>query len=254
MGRLDKKTAVVTGAASGIGLGIASAFVKEGARVLIADIDTQAGTAAAERLGPFASFMKLDVTCEASWAGLQPKVHEHLGELDILVNNAGVSLNGTIEEMRIDAWQRALAINCTGVLLGCQNAIALMRTGGRGGSIVNIASAAGIKVTSYAFAYGSTKAAVMYMTRGVALHCCEQKNGIRCNIINPGVVDTPIHDQVYELMGGKDATWAMYLKITPMGIRAQPADIAHAAVYLASDESRYVTGTAIEVDGGLAIS
>jgi NAD(P)-dependent dehydrogenase (short-subunit alcohol dehydrogenase family) len=246
--RFASKTAVVTGAASGLGLEISRRLAAEGANVILADIDREKGEAAAASVSGNARFHFLDVGSEESWARLEAS----LDTLDLLVNNAGIALNGTIEDVAIDAWRRAFRVNADGPMLGCKMAVRMMK-GREGGAIVNIASAAAVKPTAFAFAYSASKAAVIMLSKGVALYCAQQKTGIRCNVVNPGVIDTPIHEQVYAQFGSKEAAWEMYEKLTPLGIVGQPHDVAEAVLYLGSPAARFITGAVLEVDGGLAI-
>ncbi len=251
---LAGKTAVVTGAASGIGQAIASAFVAEGAYVVVADINAVAGEAVAAALGANARFFRLDVASEAGWVGLDELLDAGGLTLDIMVNNAGINVPGSIEILNIHDWERMSRVNVGGVILGCKLAVARMREAGTSGSIINLASAAAIKASALAIGYSATKAAILRMTQDLALYCCLEKLPIRCNAINPGLVDTPIIAGTIDLMGGGQAGLAALGHLTPMGMIGRPDDIAAAAVFLASDQARYMTGSAVTVDGGMAIS
>ena len=238
---LAGKIAIVTGAASGIGAGIAGLFAVHGCRVVIADIDKVAGQITAQELSEKGLFCHLDVTSEESWRQLMARVNEHWGALDILVNNAGIGSAESIE-----------AVNTTGVFLGCRSAIQSMKHSG-GGSIINISSALGLRPLSSTPAYGASKAAVVNLTKSTALHCAEKGYQIRCNAINPGFIRTPLLENALAVAEDPDALLKGYSDLHPMGSIGSIDDVAQAALFLAADGSRFITGIAMPVDGGMTI-
>jgi NAD(P)-dependent dehydrogenase (short-subunit alcohol dehydrogenase family) len=256
MKRLQSKTALVTGAARGIGKAIAAAFVEAGATVLLTDIRDEEGKLAAEQLGERASYLHLDVGDTKDWERVHSYVQETFGGLHILVNNAGITgfLETTgpfnAEEVDLASWEEVHRVNLTGVMLGCKHAIALMKAKG-GGSIINLSSRSGIVGIPAAVAYASSKAAVRNHTKSVALYCAEQGYNIRCNSIHPAAIMTPM----WEAMLGEGEQREKMIKQVeagiPLGKFGTPEDVAYAALYLAADESKYVTGTELHIDGGI---
>lgn len=255
MARLDDKIALVTGAAQGIGAAIAHAFVQEGAKVWLTDLDREGGQARARELGVGAHFAPLDVAEEADWARVMKDLLARHGRLDILVNNAavtGIDSDGPQdpEHARLEDWRRVHRINLDGVFLGCQAAIKAMRPQGSG-SIINMASRAGIIGVPGAVAYGSSKAAILNHTRSVALHCAGEGLAIRCNSISPAAVLTPIWEPMLGDGPDREARMAMMVADTPIKRFGTPAEVAALAVLLASDEVAYMTGADLPLDGGL---
>ncbi len=223
MGRLDGKIALITGAAKGLGEADARLFVKEGARVILADIDQSAEVLAAE-LGDSATFMPLDVTSEDNWKQVAAEVKSRFGALHILVNNAGIAEVGDILSTSLDVWHKVNAVSSDGTFLGCQNCIPLMIESG-GGSIINMASLASLQGEHYVTAYCAAKGAVEALSRAVAVWGAQSKNNIRCNSIHPSGISTPMVASMPEKMAASNLTPA-----TPRGIPAnnlgEPADIA----------------------------
>jgi NAD(P)-dependent dehydrogenase (short-subunit alcohol dehydrogenase family) len=253
MNRLENQCAIVTGAASGLGLGIARRFVEEGARVLITDIDREAGEKAAAELGDAARFLHHDTSSVDDWQRVMATARQDFDRLDALVNNAGVTLMGSVEDVAIDDFDRTLAINTRGTFLGCRFAIGLMKER-KGGSIVNIASVSAFKPQPELVAYNTSKAGVALMTQSVALHCARSGYGIRCNAINPGVIHTPMLDKVIAQVEDGEALMDSYKAMHPLGRIGEPGDIASMAAYLCSSEAAFITGAAFTVDGGLGIN
>lgn len=251
MARLEGRIAIVTGAASGLGQGIARRFVREGATVVMTDIDP-AGAAEAEAAGAQALFLTHDVSREADWQAVMATVESRFGRLDILVNCAGVTLMGSVEDVSLEAFDRTWAINTRGALLGCRGAIALMKRSD-GGAIINIASVSSFKPMAELVAYNASKAALALMSQSIALHCAKSGYGIRCNTISPGVIRTAMLEKVIAQVDDGEALMAGYKAMHPIGRIGEPEDIASMAVFLASDESRFVTGVNYAVDGGLGI-
>ncbi len=256
MDRLSGKVALVTGAARGIGEAIARAFHLEGAAVLLTDIDVERGEAAARCLGAPARFERLDVRVESDWDRVVAALLARDGRLDVLVNNAGVTgfEDGTAphdpEHVSLADWRAVHATNLEGVLLGCRAAIRAMRPRAAG-SIVNIGSRSGVVGIPGAAAYASSKAAVRNHTKSVALYCAEQALAIRCNVIQPAAILTPMWDAVLGHGPERAANMAEYLKGTPLARFGTPEEVAALAVYLASDESAYTTGAELTIDGGM---
>jgi len=240
-GRLDGKVAIVTGAAMGIGEGIARRLAAEGAKVFLTDVATDAGEQVAAEIGPSARFMRHDVASEAEWEDVRDAVLALHGRLDVLVNNAGIQIAASIEDATFADWRKVQAVNADGVFLGCRMAVWAMKETG-GGSIVNIASVASHSGEAGGAAYCASKGAVRALTKSVAVYA--KPFGIRCNSVHPGTIDTPM-------------VWGMR---APMGLPASvpgvgaPDDIAYAVLYLASDEARYVTGAELLVDNGRTIT
>jgi 3(or 17)beta-hydroxysteroid dehydrogenase len=250
-GRLTGKHAFVTGAASGLGLAIARAFIAEGARVALADIAVAAGRAAAAELGPAALFLEHDVTDEASWLRALDEASRALGRLDTLVNNAGVATMASIEKTTLAEWRRIHAVNLDGVFLGCKHALPHLRASG-GGAIINMSSVAGLIGTPTLAAYGSSKAAVRQLTKTVALHAAHRKDAIRCNSIHPVFAATPMVEAMAAATRDPAATRAALAAQIPLGRLGLPEEVAALAVYLASEEARFVTGAEFVIDGGLS--
>ncbi len=250
MDRLADKTALVTGAARGIGEAIARAFIAEGAAVVITDIDDALGQQAASELG--ATYQSLDVREEADWL----RVLGGLGRLDILVNNAGITgfedqwVAHDPEHASLEDWHAVHRTNLDGVFLGCKHAIKAMRQGGSG-SIINISSRSGLVGIPAASAYASSKAAVRNHTKTVALYCAEQQLNIRCNSIHPAAILTPMWEPMLGNGPDREAQMAAFLKDTPVKRFGDPEEVAAIAVLLASDEAAYMTGAELTIDGGL---
>jgi NAD(P)-dependent dehydrogenase (short-subunit alcohol dehydrogenase family) len=250
MGRLDKKVAVITGAASGIGLATAIRFAGEGAAVVLGDLNEEGGQSAVRQCkenGGRAIFQKCDVAAESDIKALIDRAIKEFGKLDIIFNNAGLGgAVGTIEENTVEAWDRTMAILLRAVFVGMKYAVPEMRKAG-GGSIISTASVAGLGGGRGPHAYSAAKAAVINLSRSVALEV--GKDRIRVNCICPGGINTPL---LYNRFPGGEETTAQFLsQIQPIPRAGLPDDIANMALFLASDESEWVSGTAMVVDGGL---
>lgn len=242
--RLAGKTALITGAATGLGEAIASGFIREGANVIVSDIDEAAGAQSAASLGARARFVRLDVRDEKAWVGAL----ESAGKIDILVNNAGVVSMANIEEVTLDTFRRDMDVDVLGVLLGCKHGIAAMRAAG--GSIINLSSAVAARAEPEMVAYSGAKAAVSNITRAVALHCARRGYPIRCNAILPGIIHTKMLDRALAQMPDPNEALARWKAKQPMGRLGKVGEVTALAVYLASDDSSFTTGAEMLVDGG----
>ena len=250
MGRVEGKVALVTGAASGIGRATALMLGREGAKVAVTDIDAGGGEATARDIGAAAIFVAHDVTDEAAWIAAVGRTLEAFGGLHVLVNCAGIGFRGDIEETSLDEWRRVHAVDLDSVFLGCKHVIQAMKGSG-GGSIVNISSVSGIIAGHNLSAYNSAKAGVRLLTKSVALHCARKGFGVRCNSVHPAFVDTPILDGILARLG-RDEGIAKLARQVPLGRIGEPDDVAWGVLYLASDESRFVTGSELVIDGGIS--
>lgn len=250
-GRVQGKVAIVTGGASGIGAETSRRLAAEGALVTLTDVSEEAGRQVAEEIGEPAAFVAHDVSEEADWRRVIEDVQRRHGRLDVLVNNAGIVLAATIEDTSLEQWRRIHAVNAEGVFLGCKYAIPVMRASG-GGSIVNLSSVASRRGTPIYAAYSASKGAVRSLTRTVAVHCAGRGDPIRCNSIHPGGVSTPMVHALLKQGSGVDLAAAedpeALARQMGMGL---PIDIANLVVYLASDESRFVNGAELVIDGGI---
>ena len=251
MGRLNNKIALVTGGASGLGAGIAQRFVEEGAQTIITDINPR-GQAVAKSLG--AEFLTQDVSAEQSWVDTIEQVVSRFGRIDVLVNNAGIFSSSPVDETLLEDWQRVMDVNLTGVFLGCKHAVRAMKknTGATRGSIVNLSSVVGLRGQLGGAAYGASKGGVRLLTKTVALE--NAAISIRCHSIHPGIIDTPILDPVFAAVDDPAALRSQIEQKLPIGYMGDPArDIGNMAVFLATDESIYITGAEMVVDGGMTI-
>ncbi len=242
-GRLDGKLALVTGAARGQGEAIAHAFAEEGARVVVADVLDDDGKAVAGSIGPLASFQHLDVSDEGNWESIVAWCMSELGGIDVLVNNAGIVRAAPLETTTLEDYRSVIEINQVGCFLGMRAVIGAMRIRG-GGSIVNTSSVAGLHGVKNVIAYSASKYAIRGMTRSAALEL--GADGIRVNSMHPGTIDTPMVNTEEFAHVDRDA----YFSAIPAGRIGQPRDVAMLAVFLASDESAYCTGSEFIVDGG----
>jgi NAD(P)-dependent dehydrogenase (short-subunit alcohol dehydrogenase family) len=242
--RLEGKVALVSGGATGIGAAIVRRFAKEGAAVVFGDVNAEAGTVLAQVItgaGGSARFLPLDVTDRAQWQAAIDETMAAHGRLDILVNNAGIYARTPLDEITDEEFDRIMDVNVKGVFIGAQCAIPAMRQSG-GGSIINLSSVAGMR-GSIATHYGASKGAVRLMTKSIALQCAT--DNIRCNSVHPGPVDTAMGHQAVP----EEARAARFAR-TLLGRFAQPDEIAGAVFFLASDDSSYMTGSELVVDGG----
>ncbi len=250
MPRLQDKSALITGGARGIGAAIAKAFIAEGARVVIADVDVEAGKSTATEIG--AAFIKLDVSYEADWENLA-LVHP---VMDIVVNNAGITgfedgpgLHDA-EHASLEEWHRVHAVNLDGCFLGCRYAIKAMRAKGAG-SIINMSSRSGIVGIPGAAAYASSKAAIRNHTKSVALYCAQQGLNVRCNSVHPAAILTPMWEVLIGDGPDREARKAKMVADTPLKRFGTVEEVAAIAVLLASDDAAYMTGSEVHLDGGL---
>lgn len=259
-GRVEGKIALITGGAQGLGAATARMFVQQGARVAITDINGDGAQAIASEINTKhpgrALAITHDVTDEEQWRRAIGETEKAFGGLHVLVNNAGISLVRSVEDLSLEDWRRVHAIDLDGVFLGCKTAIPAMaktvEATGLGGSIVNISSIAGIIAGHNMAAYNSVKAAVGHLSKSVALHCARKAYGIRSNSVHPVFVDTPLLTPHVQHHGSKDAAYAKLGSQVPLGRIAEPDDVAYAILYLASDESKFVTGAELKVDGGIS--
>ena len=251
MGRAEGKIALITGAGMGLGLASATLLAREGAALILTDIsppDLEKAVAGLRAAGATVRGIVQDTSSPEDWARVEADVRGTEGRLDVLVNNAGIAPIGTIESCDMDQWRRCMAVNADGVFLGCKTAVALMKAGG--GSIVNLSSIDGIIGEADLLAYCASKGAVRTLTKAVAVHCAEQGYGIRCNSIHPGYIWTPQTENYLAGLGRLESEKAKALARHPIGRLGRPEDIAHMVLYLASDESGFVTGAEMVVDGG----
>ena len=248
MKRLMNKVVVVTGAASGIGLASARACHGEGAIVVLTDIDADAGKFASRSM-PSSEFIALDSSNDSAWDSVLDSVLDRYGRIDALVNNAGIGIRKGIVETTNEDWHRMMSVNLSGVFFGMRAVIARMRDHG-GGSVINMSSIAGKIGLPLSPAYCASKGGVTLLTKSAALECAEKGWRIRVNSIHPGFIDTPLVQAAVKHM--PDPTWGLQGLIAkhPIGRLGQPQDIAQGVVFLASDESSFMTGAELVIDGG----
>ncbi len=252
--RLEGKVAIVTGAASGIGAATARLFAREGASVVVADIDETHGVEVAQdivREGGKALFVRLDVSSEENWESLIERVLKTYGKLNILVNNAGISHIAGVETTTLDGWNHTMTVNATGVFLGMKHAIRAMKNSGEPCSIVNRSSIDGQIAEAEVFAYCASKGAVTILTKSAALYCGAKGYKIRVNSVHPAYVHTNMTKREALGYGISEEEYMRRMKaIHPIGI-GTPEDVAHMDLFLASDESKWVTGAEFTIDGGV---
>jgi NAD(P)-dependent dehydrogenase (short-subunit alcohol dehydrogenase family) len=256
-GRVVGKKALVTGAAQGLGAAHARTLAREGAVVLLTDINAAKVTAEADSInaefGAGTAFaIGHDVTSPDDWDRAIALAADHLGGLSVLVNNAGVGVRGNIETCTLEDWRRGFAINVDSVFLGCQKALPLMKDN-QPGSIINISSIAGLIASDTMPGYNASKAAVWMLSKSVALYCAKRGWNIRSNSIHPTFVDTPILDGISTNAGlSKDVVMGKLARQIPLGRVGVPQEIANGVLYLASDESSFMTGAELKLDGGIS--
>lgn len=257
MKRLEGKTALITGAARGIGAAIASTFVDNGAFVYLTDIDDALGLELTAGLGRQARYFRLDVRDESQWESVMSQALDERAGLNVLVNNAGITgFEGGCfahdpEHASLEDWHAVHRTNLDGVFLGCKHAIQAMRRSASAGSIVNISSRSGLVGIPAAAAYASSKAAVRNHTKTVALYCAEQGLPIRCNSIHPAAVLTPMWEPMLGEGHEREIRMREFVQDCPMRRFGRPDEVAAVAVMLASDEAAYMNGAELNMDGGI---
>ena len=254
MGRVQDKVAIITGAASGLGFAAARKLLEEGAKVILTDVNREVLESMSERLSDFSKsqFQAIfhDVTQEESWIELINKTENDHGKINILVNSAGISLGADVVSTDFDIWKKVHQVNLDSVFLGCKYAVPVMGKYGHG-SIINISSISGIVAGWNTAAYNSSKAGVRLLSKSVALFCAKKGFEVRCNSVHPAFVNTPILDPIKQAFGADEAVAKLARQI-PMNKIGDTDDVSYAILYLASDESKFMTGTEIVLDGGLS--
>lgn len=254
MGRLDNKVVIITGGSRGIGAAAVELFIHEGAKVVIAstnEVDSLAVIANLNNNSENAVFFKTDVANYQNWKDLIVFTIKTFKKLNVLINNAGISYRKDISNTTIEEWNRIIAVNQTGVFYGMQTCIEEMRTNGEKCSIVNASSTEGLVAESAFFAYCASKGAVTLMTKAAALYCGENKLSIRVNSVHPGYILTPMaYDDAKQNNQTIEEYCTEFACKHPIGYLGKPVDIAYAYLYLASDESNFVSGSQLVVDGG----
>jgi NAD(P)-dependent dehydrogenase (short-subunit alcohol dehydrogenase family) len=248
--RVKGKVALITGGASGIGRACAELLAVEGATIIVTDIQDALGSSVVEAIsanGGTARYLHHDVTSEDEWIAVVAGTVEAFGRLDVLVNNAGIGVGGSIIDMTLADFQRQQAINVDGVFLGMKHSI----------PPINMSSVAGLRGSARLAGYNATKGAVRLMTKGVALECAQSRWNIRVNSVHPGIIETPIWDTVGAALVRGDGNGIdldrMASVAVPTGVLGQPTDIANGVLFLASDESSYMTGNELVIDAGLSV-
>ena len=254
MGRVQDKVAIITGAASGLGFAAARKLLEEGAKVILTDVNREVLESMSERLSDFSKsqFQAIfhDVTQEESWIELINQTETDLGKINILVNSAGISLGADVVSTDFDIWKKVHQVNLDSVFLGCKYAVPVMGKYGHG-SIINISSISGIVAGWNTAAYNSSKAGVRHLSKSVALFCAKKGFEVRCNSVHPAFVNTPILDPIKQAFGADEAVAKLARQI-PMNKIGDTDDVSYAILYLASDESKFMTGAEIVLDGGLS--
>jgi NAD(P)-dependent dehydrogenase (short-subunit alcohol dehydrogenase family) len=259
MAQLEGKIAIVTGGASGIGAACVETLAREGAKIIISDIDDSRGDALAGEInaaGQEALYLSHDVTDERRWQEVVAETERRYGRLDILVCNAGIGLMvPSIVDMSLADWRRQTAVNLDGVFLSVKYGIPLMRRSG-GGSIVMTSSIAGLRGSATLAGYCATKGGVRLFAKAIAMECASRGDGIRVNSVHPGIIDTPIWGKIRPdlVAGGRNApidVEEMGRRGAPLGRVGQPQDIANGVLFLVSDAASYITGTELVIDGGI---
>jgi len=253
-GRDEGKVALITGAGSGLGRASAIHLAEEGASIIASDLNeiTAVETAAtinAKWQGAAIS-AKHDATNENDWKAVLELAQVQFGGLHVLLNNAGISIGGDIESTEFAEWKKLQEIDVDSVFWGCKLALPYMRDSG-GGSIINISSTVGILGNPSTLGYGTAKAAVRSMTKSIALHCARHKYNIRCNSVHPTFIKTPLLDRFCEAVGSEKEAYQTLADLIPLGEILETEDVTHGIIYLASEESRMMTGAEFVIDGGL---
>jgi len=248
MGRVDGKVIIVTGAASGLGAADARLLAAEGASVVMTDVNVEAGDKLAAEIG--AVFYAQDVSEESTWARLVAETVDRFGGLDALVNNAGIAIIADIEQTTLEIWRRTLAVHLDGTFFGCHHALPAMAASG-GGSLINMSSTAALVGIAPYLAYSAAKGGIRSMTKSIAAHCRTRRNGIRCNSIHPGSIDTPMVHAALDGLGGLKPEGDRF----PDEVRrslglGEPQDVAQLVLFLASDESKHISGAELVIDNG----
>lgn len=252
MGRVENKVALVTGGGLGLGRACAILLAREGAKVMVTDLKESEGRAVAEEIveaGGEAMFMRQDVASEMDWHSVCATTLRRFGRLDILVNNAGVALGASVEATTLEQWRTLMAVNLDGVFMGTQRAIAAMKESG-GGSIINLSSIEGLIGDANLAAYNASKGGVRIFTKSAALHCAKAGYKIRVNSVHPGYIWTPMVENYLAAQPDPGAAKQFVAGLHPVGHLGDPNDIAYGVLYLASDESKFVTGAELVIDGG----
>ncbi len=255
-GRVDGKMSFVTGAAQGLGEAIAYMLAKEGSKVVLADINYDKVVSVSERINnefPEQAFsLKLDVTSEDQWKESLIKAEKLMGGINVLVNNAGIGGGTTIEDTDYETFQNVMKVDTDSVFLGCKYAIPIMKNYSPG-SIVNTSSIAGLIAGHNMASYNTAKAGVWMLSKSVALHCARQAYNIRCNSIHPTFINTPILDNMLNRSNvERDELLMKLARQVPLGKVGEPNDVAYTVLFLASDESKFITGAEIKIDGGIS--
>jgi NAD(P)-dependent dehydrogenase (short-subunit alcohol dehydrogenase family) len=254
-GRVAGKKVFISGGAGGLGSAMARMLAREGAKVSLADVNLDGAKAVAAEInaahGAGTAFaFPLDVTKEEQWIYALEEADAAMGGLSVLVNNAGISRGGNIEQLSFEDWKLVMSVNLDSVFLGTKHALKYLRQN-QPGSVINISSIAGLIAGHNTPAYNASKAAVWLLSKGVALHCAKQGLDIRSNSVHPTYIDTPILDPLRQRFGKAEAEAKLGRQV-PLGHIGEPADVANAVLYLASDESKFMTGAELKLDGGIS--
>ncbi|MBA4744485.1 MAG: glucose 1-dehydrogenase [Muricauda sp.] len=253
MKRVKNKVAIVTGGASGLGKSSAKLLAREGAKIVVSDIDEEGGKKVVQQIkedGGEAIFIKQDVAKEDEWKNVIETTLETYGKLHILANSAGIGLGGTVEDVTLEDWKNLIDINLNGTFLGTKYGIKGMRKTDEGGSIINFSSIEGLIGDPNLPAYNASKGGVTIFTKSAALHCAKQGYGIRINSIHPAYIWTPMVENFLKAQGDVEEGKKQLESLHPIGHLGEPDDIGYGVVYLASDESKFMTGSELVIDGG----
>ena len=248
-GRVSGKIALVTGGGSGLGAADCAALAREGATIVVTDVALASAQQVADRIGNGAIALALDVADEANWLAVIAEVDRRFGRLDILVNNAGIVQMADCEDVTLDQFRRVNAVMSEGVFLGCKHALPLLKRADNA-SIINMSSTGALLGYPIFFAYSAAKGAVRSMTKSIAVMCQMKNYRIRCNSVHPGAIETPM---VQEAEGRVGQVEAVADGVLPFGAKGSPDDVANMVLYLASDESRFVTGAEFVIDNAVTI-